>query len=112
MKRFPGAVPTRSKAVVSNGHVFLNIAPVNKAASTLTQMTDALTLLEVRLEEVGSSKSKIVSVSVFVADINKKEEVNQAWDAWVDHANAPIRACLGSQLEGKDLVELSVIAAA
>ena len=111
MKRIPGAVPTRSKAVVSNGHVFFNIAPANKAPSTFEQTADALATLDARLSEVGSDKSKIVSVSVFVADIAKKEEVNRAWDAWVDKANAPIRACLGAQLEGKDLVELTVIAA-
>jgi enamine deaminase RidA (YjgF/YER057c/UK114 family) len=110
MKRIPGVVPTRSKAVISNGHVFLNVAPVNKAPSTLTQTTDALNILDARLEEVGSNKSKIVSVSVFVANIKNKDEVNEAWDAWVDRDNPPIRACLGSQLEGLDLVELSVVA--
>ena len=112
MKRYPGAVPTRSKAVISNGHVFFNIAPANKPPSTFEQTVDALNILDARLKEVGSDKSRIVSVSVFVADIKKKEEVNQAWDAWVNRANAPIRACLGAQLEGKDLVELAVVAAA
>lgn len=111
MRRIPGAVPTRSKIVVSNGHVFFNIAPANKEPSTLAQARDAFNILDERLKEAGSSKAKIVSVSVFVADIRKKDEINQAWDAWVDQANAPIRACLGAQLEGKDLVELCVVAA-
>jgi enamine deaminase RidA (YjgF/YER057c/UK114 family) len=111
MRRIPGAVPTRGKIVISNGHIFLNIAPANKDPSTLAQAKDALSILDERLKEAGSDKTKLISVSVFVADIGKKEEINAAWDAWVDKNNPPIRACLGAQLEGKDLVELCVVAA-
>ncbi|OJY12299.1 MAG: hypothetical protein BGP05_10810 [Rhizobiales bacterium 62-47] len=111
MRRVPGAIPTRSKMVISNGHIFCNIAPANKGPSTLSQAMDALSILDERLKEAGSSKSKIISVSIFVANIGEKEEINAAWDAWVDKANPPIRACIGAQLEGKDRVELCVIAA-
>ena len=45
------------------------------------------------------------------ANIADKPELNRAWDEWVDRDNLPLRACLGVDLEGDDLVELVVTAA-
>ena len=44
-------------------------------------------------------------------DIAHKEEMNKAWDEWVDPANPPMRACLGVDLEHPHLVEIVVTAA-
>jgi enamine deaminase RidA (YjgF/YER057c/UK114 family) len=48
---------------------------------------------------------------VYLADMSRKGELNQAWDEWVDLTNPPQRACLGVALEGADLVEIVVTAA-
>jgi enamine deaminase RidA (YjgF/YER057c/UK114 family) len=110
IERFPGAVATRSKAVVANGLLYMNIAPSKKVSSYHDQMADALAILGTRLVECGSDKRRLVSVTVFIADIHKKDEIGRAWDQWVDRTDPPIRACIGATLEGQDLVELSAIA--
>ena len=46
----------------------------------------------------------------YIADIARKEEMNKAWDEWVDRANPPMRACLGVHLEPPHLVEIVVTA--
>ena len=48
---------------------------------------------------------------VYITDIANKSEFNRAWDEWVDRAHLPLRACVGADLEGEDLVELVVTAA-
>jgi enamine deaminase RidA (YjgF/YER057c/UK114 family) len=53
----------------------------------------------------------VLSVMVYVSEIAGKPEFNRAWDEWVARDNLPMRACLGVDLEGDDLVELVVTAA-
>jgi enamine deaminase RidA (YjgF/YER057c/UK114 family) len=59
----------------------------------------------------GSDKSRILSAVVYIADIARKEEMNKAWDEWVDRTQPPMRACLGVALEPPHLVEIVVTAA-
>jgi enamine deaminase RidA (YjgF/YER057c/UK114 family) len=59
----------------------------------------------------GTDKSRILSAIVYIADIARKEEMNRAWDEWVDSAQPPMRACLGVDLEPPHLVEIVVTAA-
>ena len=59
----------------------------------------------------GHDKGRILSAIVYIADIARKEEMNRAWDEWVDRANPPMRACLGVDLEPPHLVEIVVTAA-
>ena len=71
---------------------------------------DLVRISDKNLEKLGSHKSKILTAVVYVADIRQKPELNRAWDEWADRANPPMRACIGVQLEGKDLVEIIVTA--
>jgi enamine deaminase RidA (YjgF/YER057c/UK114 family) len=75
------------------------------------QTREALKQVDSRLTEAGTDKSRLLSVSVFITDMSKKAEMNKAWDAWVDPANPPQRACMCVQLEGEDMVEMVIVAA-
>lgn len=109
--RVPGAVSTRSKLVRVNGFVFFNVVPSTRDPDTFLQMIDALQVVDDRLNECKLDKSKVISITVFIADIAQKDKMNRAWEEWVDQAAPPIRACIGASLDGGDLVELSVVAA-
>ena len=63
------------------------------------------------LAMAGTDKSRILSAIVYIADIARKEEMNSAWDEWVDRANPPIRCRSGVALEPPHLVEIVVTAA-
>jgi enamine deaminase RidA (YjgF/YER057c/UK114 family) len=105
----PGA--TRARAVVHDGHVYtVAISPV-KSASMEDQTREALKQLDLHLAEAGSNKSHLLTVTVYITDMAHKAEMNRAWDAWVDRANPPQRACIGAALEGDDLIELVAVAA-
>lgn len=103
--------PTRGR-IVAHGGVLTTVATANvKSASVYEQARDALSIIDANLAEAGTDKSSITTVMVYVADIKDKAEFNRAWDEWVDRENLPVRACLGVDLEGADLVELVVTAA-
>jgi enamine deaminase RidA (YjgF/YER057c/UK114 family) len=111
IKRYPGTVPTRSRAVAHDGLVYAVHTAPTKSPSLYEQTRDALAAIDRTLAEAGSSKSRILRATVYITDMSRKPEMNRAWDEWVDMANVPQRASIGVVLEDKDLVEILVIAA-
>lgn len=109
--RIPGKVASRSRAVIHNGIVTTVATSPVKSASMLEQARLALAAIDQNLADAGSSKTRIITAMVYLADMSRKGELNQAWDEWVDMGNPPQRACLGVALEGADLVEIVVTAA-
>ena len=109
--RFPGLTPTRSRAVVHDGLVFTVAVSPDGDATYYEQTRKALRRIDESLAMSGSDKSRILSAIVYIADIRQKEEMNRAWDEWVDRGNPPMRACLGVDLEPPHLVEIVVTAA-
>ena len=110
IKRFPGSVPTRSKAVVHNGLVYTVATAPNKSAPLYEQTREALAAIDRNLAEAGSHKSRILRATVYITDMGRKGEMNRAWDEWVDFGNPPMRACIGVDLEPPHIVEIVVTA--
>ncbi|MBM3572595.1 MAG: RidA family protein [Alphaproteobacteria bacterium] len=109
--RLPGAVRTRSPLVEHDGLVSAVAIANNRTAPMYQQTKEALANIDQRLAKVGIDKSRIMTAQVFIADMAQKNDMNRAWDEWVDQNNPPMRACLGVVLEGTDLVEIIVSAA-
>jgi len=110
VERLPVGPRSRSNLVRYGGLIFAVATSPNKIPSLHEQTKLALDFLDTSLARVGASKSDILQATVYIADISKKEDMNRAWDNWVDRENAPQRACFGVALEGDDLVEIVVIA--
>jgi enamine deaminase RidA (YjgF/YER057c/UK114 family) len=109
--RFSGLTPTRSRAVVHDGLVFTVAVSPDGDASFYEQTRKTLKRIDESLAMSDTDKSRILSAIVYIADIARKEEMNKAWDEWVDRANPPMRACLGVDLEPPHLVEIVITAA-
>ena len=109
--RLPGSAPTRSRAVVHGGLVHAVAVSPDKTPSMADQTRQALAAIDRALADAGTDKSRILTATVFIADMARKSEMNRAWDEWILPRNAPLRACLGVALEGQDLVEILVTAA-
>jgi enamine deaminase RidA (YjgF/YER057c/UK114 family) len=111
IERFPGRTPTRSRAVVHDGLVLtVAVAPDPVTPSMYEQSVKALARIDESLAQCGSDKSRILSAIVYIADMKLKNEMNRAWDEWVDRKNPPMRACLGVDLEPPHIVEIVVTA--
>ncbi|MBV9259751.1 MAG: RidA family protein [Pseudolabrys sp.] len=112
IQRFPGLTPTRSRAVVHDRLIFtVAVTPDPAPPGVYEQTQNALLRIDESLAMSGTDKSKILQAIVYIADIKRKEEMNRAWDEWVDRKNPPMRACLGVDLEPPHLIEIVVTAA-
>src|SRR5687767_757234 len=84
----------------------------DKSASCKGQTEEVLRKIDKLLAEGGSSKSRILWCNVWVNDMREKEQMDAAWQAWVDPNNKPARATVESRLGSPDTrVEIMMIAA-
>lgn len=76
------------------------------------QTTSALNVIQHNLLELGSDKTRIVSAQIYMADIKAKAIMDRVWCLWIgeDTEHWPQRACLGVDLEGDVLIEMTVMA--
>ena len=76
------------------------------------QTKEILDEIDRLLAKCGSSKSKILSATIWVTDIRNRAPMNEVWTAWVDPKNLPARACVEAKLADPNaLVEIMVVAA-
>lgn len=104
-----------NQMVAYNGLVFTagQVAEENAGNSVTEQTTEILRNIDSVLAEAGSDKSRILSVTIYLADIASFAEMNAVWDAWVDPDGKPVRATVEARLAGPQFaVEIAVIAAA
>jgi len=112
IQRWAGSVPGRSRIVKHAGVVYTVATARDKSPSVRQQTADALEMIERNLAEAGTDKSQLLSATVYITDMAHKPDMDLAWRAWVDPNGAPQRACVAVALEGRDLVEIVVTAAA
>lgn len=76
------------------------------------QTGQVLAAIDKLLAEAGTDKSKILSATIFVADMAEFAAMNAVWDAWVAVGHAPPRATVQAKLAKPGWkVEMQVIAA-
>lgn len=101
------------RAVVHNGTVHLAGFVANDTAQgTEGQTRDILAQIDAQLAKAGTSKARLLTANIWLRDIAEFDQMNRAWDAWVDRANMPVRATVEARLAGPEYrVEIQVTAA-
>lgn len=103
--------PRMSQANIFNGVVYL-AGQVGEGDSVKAQTQAILSGIDRLLALSGSSKERILSAQIWLADMADFAEMNAAWDAWVPAGNTPARATGEAKLAApKYKVEIIVIAA-
>lgn len=103
-----------SQAVMHGDTIYLagQVALDAPGESVAAQTTDILARIDRLLESCGSDKSKLLSATIWLTDMDSFEEMNSVWDAWVSEGCSPARACVESRLAAPQFnVEIGVIAA-
>ena len=105
--------PRMSRAVVHGDTVYLaGQVASDPSVGVKGQTEQVLKRIDEALAMAGSNKAKLLSATVWLANMGTYDEMNAAWDAWVDPANTPARATVEARLASpKYLVEIAVIAA-
>jgi len=83
----------------------------DKSLDMKGQTAQVLKKIDAVLEKAGTDKSRILSATVYMADAGLKDEMNEAWMAWVDRSNLPTRTAVGAVLTPGTMVEITICAA-
>ena len=106
--------PRMSEAVIHGGKAYLAgfVADKTVGKSVKEQTADILAQIDATLKQAGTDKTKILKANIWLTDIGKWAEMNEAWDAWVVAGQTPARATVEAKLAGPGLdVEIMVEAA-
>ena len=83
----------------------------DKSLDMKGQTAQVLQKVDAVLAKAGTNKSRILSATVYMADASLKDEMNEAWMAWVDRANLTTRTGVGAVLTPGTMVEITIFAA-
>ncbi len=102
-----------SRAVIHNNTVYLCGQVAKDADAGISDQTrTTLEKIDALLASVGSDKTRLLSVTIYVKTMADFAAMNAVWDAWVPQGLAPARACVEAAMARPELlVEMSVIAA-
>jgi len=106
--------PRMSQIVTRGDTVYLagQVAMDKPGASVAEQTQNILDRIDAYLAEAGTDKSKLLTATIWITDMAEFADMNGVWDAWVDPANPPCRACVEAKLATPDFnVEIMVVAA-
>ena len=106
--------PRMSQVVIHGDTVFLaGVVASNAAGESVTRQTqDVLSIIDGHLKKAGSDKSKLLTATIYLTDMETFAEMNAVWDGWVSAGNTPARATVEAKLASpKYSVEIMVTAA-
>ena len=110
IERF-GRGASESQAVAFHHWIFLSgMVADDTNLDAGAQTEQALAKVDRALAQANSHKGKVLSATLYVADMGRRAEVEAAWQAWVDPENAPARTLIGMDLEGDALVTVAATA--
>ena len=101
-----------SQAVVANGFAYLaGQVATDPSADVEGQTRQVLGEIDRLLALAGTSKSRILSATIYLADVATFAQMNKAWEAWVPADAKPARATVEARLVAPEYkVEIQVVA--
>ena len=106
--------PRMSQAVVHGDTVYLAgvVAKTTAGESVAKQTQEVLSIIDGHLAKAGTDKSKLLTTTIYLTDMNTFAEMNAGWDGWVSAGNTPARATVEAKLAAPRYnVEIMVTAA-
>ena len=105
--------PRMSQAVIHGDTVYIaGQVAGDPSANVAGQTRQVLESIDRLLAEAGSDKTRILSATIYLANIATFAEMNSVWDTWVSPQNTPARATVEAKLAAPVYkVEIQVIAA-
>lgn len=102
-----------SEMAIYNNTVYLAGQVAEDMSQDITGQTkQVLAAIDKLLAEAGSDKTKILSATIFIADMAEFPAMNAVWDTWVVQGHTPARATVQAKLAKAEWrVEIQIVAA-
>ncbi len=112
IERKQGIYSGRNKSSAYKDLVWTVATSSDTSLDIMGQTELTLQTIEANLIELGSNKHRIVSAQVYISDMADKPKMDEVWCDWLGNNpnDWPQRACLGVNLEGDVLIEVTVTA--
>ena len=109
--RWPSGAGGRSRVVARGAQVFAVANATDAGLGFEAQLAQTLDMLDAHLAHVGSSRASLLSVQIFITDLQNKKQLDPVWRQWIgeDSAAWPQRAVIGAQLDGGLLIEMVAV---
>jgi enamine deaminase RidA (YjgF/YER057c/UK114 family) len=104
--------PRMSQGVIHAGVLYSAGQVDAQAGDVAGQTRNVLAKIDALLERAGTTRARLLSANIWLADIASFDEMNAVWEAWVDPNHPPARATVEAALAGPEYrVEIAVLAA-
>jgi enamine deaminase RidA (YjgF/YER057c/UK114 family) len=105
--------PRMSEAVVMGDRIYCSgMIPEDTSLDITGQVKQALAEIDALLAKGGSDKNRILTATIWLADIADFAAMNAVWDAWVVPGQTPARATVQARMnDPKMKIEIMVVAA-
>ncbi len=105
-------VGNRMSQAVVHGDTVYTAGQVAQGDTIAEQTEKILAGIDALLAEAGTDKTKLISATIWITNMDHFQEMNAVWDAWVAPGETPGRACVEAKLASPKFdVEIAVIAA-
>lgn len=105
--------PRYCRAVAHSDTLYLaGMTADDKTGDISIQTQAVLDKIDHYLKVGGSNRSRLLSVTIWLADIGDFDAMNTVWEAWIDHEAMPVRATVQALGTGDNcLIEIMATAA-
>ena len=104
--------PRWSDVTIFNETAYFVEVAADSSGDIHAQISQVLTQAEQTLLGVGSDKSRILSVTIYITDLKYLEVLIPLWENWLPENSAPSRACIKVELVDPSLLlEIAFVAA-
>ena len=112
IQRIPGFVATRSWGSAYKDLVWAIGMSDDLNLTAESQIRRAFKNLDKVLSEAGSDKTRLLSVTVMLKNIENKPFMDEIWAEWIGDSpsNWPERSCIGVDLYAGNCIELRAVA--
>jgi enamine deaminase RidA (YjgF/YER057c/UK114 family) len=102
-----------SRVVTYNGVAYLaGLTADDLSADIEGQTSEVLAKADARLASAGTNRSRLLTATIWLRDIQDFDAMNRVWESWIDPSNPPARATAECRLAYPDiLVEIILTAA-
>jgi len=113
IERIPGNVPTRHWGSAYKDLVWALGMSDDFSQPFEEQAKRAFEALDRGLKSVGSDRTRLLNVQVYLYDIERKRDFDAIWAKWIgdEPAHWPMRSCVQVTFAGGNKVELIAVAA-
>ena len=87
------------------------VTATNTSEGVKEQAAQVLSKIDDYLAKAGVAKANVLTVTIYLSDISLRPQMDEAWNAWVDPDNPPVRTVVGVQLDGDAKIRMVAMAA-